>query len=183
MAESPFAEVVALLESVRRRWMAARAMRGVARAASVALLALGLVLVVDRAFAPPDLVMALLASCSAGAFAGFAAWVLWPVRRGPSDRQVARYIEEHCPELQDRLASAIDLRETPSPFGGRVLHDAARLSRGVDLDRVVAGSVVRGGHGGACRPAAGRRRRGWSHRAQRVAVRSALGGDAGRRAW
>ena len=129
--------------------MAARAMRGVARAASVALLALGLVLVVDRALAPPDLVMALLASCSAGASAGFAAWVLWPLRRGPSDRQVARYIEEHCPELQDRLASAIDLRETPSPFGGRVLHDAARLSRGVDLDRVVAGSVVRRALAGA----------------------------------
>ena len=47
------------------------------------------------------------------------------------------------------MASAIDLRETPSPFGGRVLHDAARLSRGVDLDRVVAGSVVRRAFAGA----------------------------------
>ena len=118
-------------------------MRGAARAAAAALLALALLLAADRLLAPPDLVMALLAACAAGASAGFAAWILWPLRRGPTDRQVARYVEERCPDLQDRLASAIDLCETPSPFGGRVLDDAARRSRGVDLDRVVAARVVR----------------------------------------
>ena len=143
MAESPRGEIAALLASVRRRWMAARGMRGAARAAAAALLALALLLAADRLLAPPDLVMALLAACAAGASAGFAAWILWPLRRGPSDRQVARYVEERCPDLQDRLASAIDLCETPSPFGGRVLDDAARRSRGVDLDRVVAARVVR----------------------------------------
>ena len=118
-------------------------MRGAAHAAAAALLALALLLAADRLLAPPDLVMALLAACAAGASAGFTAWILWPLRRGPTDRQVARYVEERCPELQDRLASAIDLCETPSPFGGRVLDDAARRSRGVDLDRVVAARVVR----------------------------------------
>ena len=132
-----------MLGAVRRRWMAARVMRGVARAASAALLALALVLVVDRLLVPSDLVMVLLASCSAGASAGFAAWTLWPLGRRPSDRSVARYVEEHCPELQDRLASAVEVREAPSPFGGRLLEDAARRSRGVDLDRVLAAGVVR----------------------------------------
>jgi len=143
VAESLRPEIAALLASVRRRWVTAGAMRAVARIFSVALLGLALVLVVDRSLAPSDLVMALLASGSAGACAGFAAWTLRPFRRGPSDRRVARYVEERCPELQDRLASAIDLGETPSPFGGRVLDDAARRSRGVDLDHVIAGRVVR----------------------------------------
>lgn len=118
-------------------------MRGVARASSVALLALALVLLVDRLLAPPDLIMALLASGSAGGSAGFAAWILWPLRRRPSDRRVARYVEERCPELQDRLASAVEVREAPSSFGGRLLEDAARRSRGVDLDRVVGAGMVR----------------------------------------
>ena len=141
-ASSP-AEIVALLASVRRRWMTARAMRGMARAASMALLALALVLGVDRLFAPSDLVMAMLAACAAGAATVFCVSTLWPLRRSPSDNQVARFVEERCPELQDRLASAIDLGETPSSFGSRVLDDAERRSRGVDRDRVVATRAVR----------------------------------------
>ena len=141
-ASSP-AEIVALLASVRRRWMTARAMRVMARAASMSLLALALVLGVDRLFAPSDLVVALLAACAAGAVTVFCVSTLWPLRRSPSENQVARFVEERCPELQDRLASAIDLGETPSSFGSRVLDDAARRSRGVDLDRVVATRTVR----------------------------------------
>ena len=140
---SSLAEIAALLASVRRRWMAARAMRAVARASSAVLLALALVLGVDRLFAPSDLVMAVVAACAAGAAAAFSVRTLWPLRRGPSDGRVARYVEERCSELQDRLASAIDLGETPSSFGGRVLDDAARLARGVDPDRVVAARTVR----------------------------------------
>ena len=140
---SSLAEIVALLRPVRRRWMAARAMRGVARAACATLLVLAVVLAVDFLLAPSDLVMAVLAVSLAAASAAFTAWTLWPLRHGPSDRQVARYIEERCPELQDGLASAVDPSQTSSPFGGRVLDDAARRSRGVDLDRVVAARVVR----------------------------------------
>ena len=142
---SSLAEIAALLASVRRRWMAARAMRAVARASSVAALALALVLGVDRLFAPSDLVMAVLAACAAGAAAAFSVRTLWPLWRGPADGRVARYVEERCSELQDRLASAIDLGETPSSFGGRVLDDAARLARGVDPDRVIAARTVRRG--------------------------------------
>ena len=143
VVESPRSEIAALLASVRRRWLAARAMRGAARAAALAALALALLLAADSLLAPSDLVMALLAAGAAGAAAGFAARILWPLRRGPSDRQVARYVEERCPDLQDRLASAIDLCARPSRFGGRVLDDAARGARGVVLDRVVPARVVR----------------------------------------
>ena len=152
---SSLAEIAALIASVRRRWMAARAMRGVARAASLALLALGLLLAVDFLLRPSDLVMVLLAACAAGVSAGCAAWILRPLRHGPSDRQVARYIEERCPDLQDRLASAIDSRTAPSPFRGRVLDEAARRSRGVEPSRLVAARGLRRAvAGGVCATAA-----------------------------
>ena len=141
-ASSP-AAIAGLLASVRRRWMIVRAMRAVARAAAAALAALAALLAADHLFAPPDLVMIALAAGAAGGAAGCAAWILRPLRRGPADRQVARFVEERCPELQDRLASAIDSRDRPSPFGGRVLDDAARRARGVDVDRVVAARTVR----------------------------------------
>lgn len=143
MTESLRPEIAALLASVRRRWVLTRAMHGTARAATLALLALALVLVLDLLLAPPDLAIAVVAACAAGASAGFAAWTLWPSRRGPSNRQVARYVEECCPDLQDRLASAVDLGGAPSSFGSRVQDDAARRSRSVDPDRVLAGRVVR----------------------------------------
>ena len=141
-ASSP-AEIAALLRSVRRRWMAARLLRGFARAASAAALALAAVLAVDLLLAPSDLVMALVAADLAGAAVVFAVWILWPLRRAPSDRQVARYVEERCPQLQDRLASAVDLRAAPSSFGGRVLDEAARRARVVDPRRVVSARTLR----------------------------------------
>ena len=141
-ASSP-AAIADLLASVRRRWIVVRAMRGAARASAAALLALAALLAVEHLFAPPDLVMIALAACAAGGAAGFAVRILRPLRHGPADRQVARFVEERCPELQDRLASAIDSRAGPSSFGGRVLDDAARRARAVDVDRVVAARAVR----------------------------------------
>ncbi len=123
--------------------MTVRAMRRVAWAALGAGLALALLLAVDALLTPPDLAMAALAAGAAGAAALAAARNLRPLRRGPSDRQVARFVEERCPELQDRLASAIDAPDARSSFGGRVLEDAARRSRGVAPDRVVAAAVLR----------------------------------------
>ena len=127
-------------------------MRGVARAASLALLALALLLAADLLLTPSDLVMVVLAACAAGASAGVAARILWPLRRRPSDRQVARYIEERCPELQDRLASAIDSRSAPSPFRGRVLDEAATRSRSVDLHRLVGARTLRRAVAGGSAP-------------------------------
>ena len=37
---------------------------------------------------------------------------LWPVRQCPSDKQVARFIEEREPSLDDRLVSAVDVAES-----------------------------------------------------------------------
>ena len=140
-----------LLARVRRRWRTARSTRAAARAAVAAVASLLVVLGTDRYLAPGDLPMAVLALGALMAALAFAGWTLWPLRRAPSDRQVARYIEERCPELEDRLASATEVADNGrrSAFRDLVLGDAARKARSVDLDQVVARedvqwSIVRG---------------------------------------
>ena len=140
-----------LLARVRRRWRTARSSRAVARAAVAAVALLLVVLGTDRFLAPADLPMAVLAVGALMAALAFAGWTLWPLRRAPSDRQVARYIEERCPDLEDRLASATEVADSgrASAFRDLVLSDAAGKARGVDLDQVVAradvwAAIVRG---------------------------------------
>ena len=138
-------ELAALLGWVRRRWTTARGTRAVARVFAVGALLLLVVLGADRFLAPADLAMAALALIAFATAAVFAGWTLWPLRRRPSDRQIARYIEERCPELEDRLASAAAIAQTdrPSAFHELMLGDAAARARAVDLDRVVATRDVR----------------------------------------
>ena len=145
MQQNYLDDLVALLTRVRRRWVTARSMRAAARAAAAALGFVLLVLAADRFLEPADLVMVALAVVALVGATTFAISVLWPLRRVPSDRQVARYIEEHYPDLEDRLVSAADVAEgqKPSAFRDLMLADAARKARTVDLDQVVARNDVR----------------------------------------
>ena len=126
-------------------------MRAAARAAGVALALLVVVLATDHFLQPADLAMVVLAITSCVGAVTFAVRSLWPLRRIPSDTQVARFIEEQCPDLEGRLASALEVAGSgqPSALGGLVLVDAAAKARLVDVDRVVAsdqvwGSILRG---------------------------------------
>ena len=121
-------------------------MRAAARAASVALVLLVAVLATDRFLEPGDAAMVMLATAACVGAAAFAIRTLWPLRRIPSDTQVARFIEERCPDLEDRLASAAEVSRSgqPSALGRLVLVDAAVKARSVDVDRVVASEHVRG---------------------------------------
>ena len=135
------AEIVTLLRAVRRRWLTARAMSATARTAGGASALLAVVLAADRIVG--DLLLAALGVAGAVAIAGIAFRCFRSFRRLPDDRQVARYIEEHCPELEDRLASAVAVDPAGSPLGRLVIDDAARRVRDVDLDRIVDGSTLR----------------------------------------
>ena len=140
------AEVRAALAGVRRRWMAARLMRALTRLVAGVCLGLLVVLLVDLGLAPPDIPMLLLAGAALVSTAVFAIRVLWPLRDRPADRRVARLVEERCPELEDRVASATALAETgpPTVFDDLVLADAAETLRTVDLGRVVPTARLRG---------------------------------------
>ena len=151
MAHNPhfspaFDELLVLLRRVRRRWQAARALRTAAAAAGAAAAGLLLVLATDRLVRPDDAVMVGLAAAAALLAVAALAWTVWRLRVAPGDRQVARYIEERCPALQDRLTSAADVARggRPSPFRELVVGDAARHARGVDARQVVPRSEIRG---------------------------------------
>ena len=151
MTPGYLAELRAALAGVRRRWMAARAMRAVTRLVAGLSLGLLVVLIVDRVLAPPDIPMLLLAGGALVATAVLAVLVLWPLRERPTDRRVARFVEERCPELEDRVASATEIgdAETPTVFEDLVVADAAETLRRVDLGRVVTpahlgGAALRG---------------------------------------
>ncbi len=81
--------------------------------------------------------LALLGLVALALVAGAIVWGFWPVRRTPSDAQVARFIEERDPSLDDRLASAVDLlvarRESEAPgLAAPMVADAARRACVVD---------------------------------------------------
>ena len=139
MPPTAFDDLLALLKQVRRRWQAARVLRVAAAAAAAAAAVLLLVLAADRWLRPADALMVALLAAALLLSGAAAVRVAWRLRRLPDDGQVARFIEERCPALQDRLASAADVIRggRPSPFRELVVRDAARHARGLDPRQVV----------------------------------------------
>jgi hypothetical protein len=138
------------LERARARWRRLAATKALGRWSSAAALVLFLALVAYWLLLPSDgwlLTLAVVAVAAAATLLVRAARVLWP---SPTNRQVARFIEEQCPELEDRLASATEcetsteLREVMAPH---VMADAASRLRDLDLDRVVNRAAIRRARG------------------------------------
>lgn len=135
------------INRVRARWQALRLLRAVVRSGLVASAVLGTMLAVagwaDRSPAILVVVGAVAVLLVAvGIVYGFA-----PLRHIPGDAQVARFIEERAPSLDDRLASAVDVatsqRTASSSMTEPVLVDAARRVEKVDLNQIVPAEQVR----------------------------------------
>ena len=128
-----------VLRRVRHRWFLLEWLAVFAGACVAAALAATALALVDRLAAVGG--WALGALVATVPIAGLAAALAlgWKLRYRPSDRRIARYIEERCPELEDRLATAADVLHAPgrSAFDGAILDDAARRGAALDLDRVV----------------------------------------------
>ena len=145
MADGHGADLRIALNRVRRRWLAARWLHGLARVAGGAAAGLLAVIGTELLLAPPDMPLLAVSAAALAASAAFAVRALWPLRRPPSDERVARLVEERCPELEDRVASAAAL-DGARPAGGfqeLVVADAAARLRGIDLARIVAPTRLR----------------------------------------
>jgi hypothetical protein len=131
-----------LISQVRRRWRLLRLYHGTLRGACAASGVLATALVAAHFADRSALALVAIGLVSLVLLVGSLVWGLAPVRHVPSDRRVARFIEERTPTLDDRLVSAVDVigphpTTAPSALAGPMLADAATRAREVDLDDVL----------------------------------------------
>ena len=70
-------------------------------------------------------------------------FALLSLRQTPSDRQIARFIEERAGGLDDVLVTAVDKSQDSTPIAGVIVNDAVRAARNVELDRIVSTHLLR----------------------------------------
>ncbi len=140
--------VADLLQRVRTRWRQLVLLRALVRAALAAAMVLGGVLLVAQALPRAPMALALVGGSGVVLTALALVWGLWPARDVPSDARLARFVEERCSGLDQRLVSAVDVAtvrddETRPVFASALLHDAARAASSVDPSEVVPAVALR----------------------------------------
>src|SRR5260221_2208990 len=116
-------EIRELLARVRSRWQRLSAFRATVRAALAASGVLAIAFVLTFWTTRSPMALAALGVAATALAVAALVWGLWPARRVPSDTQLARFIEESEPSLDDRVASALD------PLASGRATDALRPSR------------------------------------------------------
>src|SRR5262245_60242981 len=138
-----------LLDRVRARWFRVSLYRASVRAALAVTGILAVSLVVSLGMARVPAALASLGLAALVVSLAAVAWGLWPMRRRPTDAQVARFIEEREPALDDRLASAVDFMRAEhrggdvSRLAEPMVADAARRASDVDPSSILPGETLR----------------------------------------
>jgi hypothetical protein len=143
-------ELRELVDRIRRRWFRAVALQIVSRAMFAVALIVLCGAVADRVLAPAEPFVLMLGAAVVLLSAGAVAAAIWPYRHRPGDARVARLIEERCPELEDAVASAVDVAGRPGdadPFRGYVVSAGVGRLRDIDPARVIAPAWIRRGIG------------------------------------
>ncbi len=144
-----YRQLTAVLARVRTRW---RTLSGLSAMTKAVLAGAGLALAALVAYliaAPGEPGVVILFLVPAVGLLACGGWFIWTLRRRPDDRTVARLIEERCPELEDGLATAVELGgRTHQPAGASVLlapliADALSKVSRLDLDRVIPSRLIR----------------------------------------
>ena len=136
-------ELRAILADVRARWQRQALLRawmlGALTAAAMLLVGVLAVWLVASEGIPLVVVVAAVATV---AFAALL-FALLPLRQSPSDRQIARFIEERAGGLDDVLVTAVDKSGDASAVAELLVGDAIRAARGVRVDAVVSHGAMR----------------------------------------
>jgi len=142
-----YSEIRDVIAAVRRRWLTLRTLRAVVRAALLTTAVVGAALLLSRFTTGAPRALAGLAAVALAGAAAAVAWALAPLRKRPADAQVARFIEERVPELDDRLVTAVEVGEGRSSVSPLIavplVRDAAQRATSVDLDAVIPGEKLR----------------------------------------
>jgi len=143
MSDTPEQELRNLLGAIRRRWMAASAFGITARAIIVIALVIGGAAAVDRTLEPAGWVLVALWAAVVLCVAVVATLAARQAAKRPTDHQVARFVEERCPELNDLVASATEVQADGGVFAPLLLTAAVQRLRGVEPSRVVGSRALR----------------------------------------
>jgi hypothetical protein len=136
-----------VLDDVAERW------RTLVRRHLIALAAAGLAAIwlaawlVERYGPTAALAVLAVAAVALAASAAWVTWVSWSRRPVPGERALARFVEEHCPSLEERLITAVEVTarrdEASSVLAPAMLADADRAVAAVSLDEVVPSVTLR----------------------------------------
>ncbi len=144
-------ELRAILDSVRARWVRRAFLRAwtLGAVTAGAMLMVGLLAVWLLA---QDGIPLVIVVTTVGLVAGISlSFAFLALRMQPSDRQIARFIEEQAGGLDEIVVTAVDQSHSGStPVVDRLIADAVRAARAVDPSRIVTtGSMRRAAIGGA----------------------------------
>jgi hypothetical protein len=136
-------ELGAVLAEVRRRWTRRVRLAAWTAGAAGATMIFGVGLFTVWLLASEGLPLAVVALLvTALAFITLVA-AAWPVRRPPSDLQLARYIEERAGGLDDVVVTAVQHGQTGTPAARFLASDAAASIGGVGLDHIISAEALR----------------------------------------
>src|SRR3954464_1395218 len=144
-------ELRAILAEVRARWSRRAFLRawmlGAVTAGAMLMVGLLAIWLLAHDGIPLVFVVATVGLVAGGAFS----FAFLPLRRPPSDRQIARFIEEQAGGLDEIVVTAVDKSVTHSgPVVDLLVADAIRAARDIQPDRVVTrDSMMRAAIGGA----------------------------------
>ncbi|MGE3179648.1 MAG: DUF4175 family protein, partial [Vicinamibacterales bacterium] len=138
-----------LIARVRARWRWLAVLQAARLAALAVAGVLAAALVLSAWTGRSAWALALTAAVALVAAVVLALRALWPARRRPTDAQVARFIEERDPTLDDRLVSAVDLTgkdsgQAPPALAAAMLADAGRRAAEVPPSRIIGNDLLRG---------------------------------------